>query len=163
MPHRLRLRHRRDPPQPGRLHSGIQHPLFQGYAIQSQCSYVAFTPNRPFPRPLAGPAGIRHQTDRCSVGCRRTGTVTYYVYQSCAGFLINNTADSLAVYDFWDYGGSTQWLNGNCIVQKQATIGTCIFSDTFGPSFQSSVYIRFVCPSPFFPPLTDETRPALSL
>jgi len=76
-------------------------------------------------------------------------TVTYYVYQSCAGFLINNTADSLAVYDFWDYGGSTQWLNGNCIVQKQAAIGTCIFSDTFGPSFQSSVYISVSHPSYF--------------
>jgi len=89
---------------------------------------------------------LYNKAEKFSLGPR---TVTYYVYQTCAGFLVNNTSGATVVYDFWDYGGSAQWLNGECIVNNQAAIGTCVFKDMFGGAFESSVYISVNHPSYF--------------
>jgi hypothetical protein len=84
--------------------------------------------------------------------------VTYYLYNSCASFLVNNTPDTEVVYDHWDFGGTTEWLKGRCIIEQRTSVGMCVFADAFGSDAGTSVYVSFV--PPFFLP-TGETQPGL--
>jgi len=56
----------------------------------------------------------------------RPYTFVSWSYNSCSALFINNSRDVIT-YDQWDYGGVTEWLNGDCI-GGGANIGTCLFS-----------------------------------
>lgn len=42
------------------------------------------------------------------------------------------------VYDYWDLGGTGQWLNGDCVL-KGATVGVCLYSG-IGSTVHDGVY-----------------------
>ena len=63
-----------------------------------------------------------------------------FTEKTCTAVIINTTNDTL-VYDHWDLGGTTQWLNGACI-QNNAEVGMC----EFGGSLENGVWIKFVIP-----------------
>jgi hypothetical protein len=73
------------------------------------------------------------------VGYRHIGQMTYYAQQNCGTFFINNTPGTVT-YDYWDFGGTTQWLNGACFIGKHNNFGGC----SFGVGFESSAYIASV-------------------
>ena len=65
--------------------------------------------------------------------------MSIHVYENCGAFFVNNSPDTVT-YDFWDFGGTTQWLTGNCFIGKSNNFGGC----SFGMNFESSAYIAFV-------------------
>ena len=74
--------------------------------------------------------------------------------QTCGAALVNNSPDTVT-YNFFTFGGTTQWLNGNCIMQNGVAGGKCIFQDDAqNDPPPPDIYVAFVVP--FFL-LTSET------
>jgi len=74
-------------------------------------------------------------------------TVQYYMFGGCATFFVNNTPNTTAVYDYWDYAGATQYVNGACLIKEKAVIGTCLFQKW--DSFKTGIYTSTNHPSYF--------------
>jgi len=66
-----------------------------------------------------------------------SGTVIWWNYNTCSAYFVNLTDDTV-VYDNWDLGGVSQYLNGFCLQQNGAAIGTCLYAPWY--SFNTGVY-----------------------
>jgi hypothetical protein len=81
-------------------------------------------------------------------------TVIWWNYNTCSAYFVNLT-DDIVVYDNWDLGisfiyslvcdsthtligGVSQYLNGFCLQQNGAAIGTCLYAPWY--SFNTGVY-----------------------
>jgi len=77
--------------------------------------------------------------------------------------------DETVTYDFWDLGGTTQYLNGFCIIKNQAKYGACKFGD-INTDINNAAFVALVIPFYFrsqvklnrISPLALSTRPTLA-
>ena len=77
---------------------------------------------------------------------------------SCGVWFINHTDDTI-VYNHWELGGVTQWLNGVCF-QNNKQFGACKFEDHEG---NGGVVAAIMFVVPFLYLLMGETQPAFLL
>ena len=85
-------------------------------------------------------------------------------WDDCAAQFVNPLNDDV-IYNWGDFAGTMQWLNGACI-QNGMNIGTCVF----GSALSNPAYIMFVGLFLFssqvklnqISPLVSLTRPTLA-
>jgi len=53
-----------------------------------------------------------------------------------------NRKDYIVTYDYLDFGGTTQWLNGECIQNQGMNVGNC----RFGSADVDAPIVMFVVP-----------------
>jgi hypothetical protein len=68
-------------------------------------------------------------------------------FGDCAAFFVNNS-DQTLVYDHWDMGGTAQWLNGNCLINNNATVGVCRYNSV-GSGYSDGAYTSVNNPNYF--------------
>jgi len=105
----------------------------QGRFCASQCAYQNFTHADPNDCKNVY-QGIYSTTGVFTLPAKQAMTVNS---GNCAVVIINNS-DQDIVYDYWDFAGTGQWLNGDCVVNG-ATIGICLYSG-IGSTVRDGIY-----------------------
>jgi len=65
--------------------------------------------------------------------------VKFVRFNICATQFVNDLDESV-IYDFNDFGGTVEWLSGECVERQGQNIGSCIF----GSALANPAYIVFV-------------------
>jgi hypothetical protein len=52
----------------------------------------------------------------------------------------------IIAYDYWDAGGTGQWLNWDCLMEQDATVGVCQYAG-IGTNTTNGVWTAICAPS----------------
>lgn len=96
--------------------------------------------------------------DECDAAQAISATIN-----SCSIWVVNHSANNISksfphllhmcvltcidlAYDYWDAGGTGQWLNWDCLIQQQATVGVCQY-EGIGTNTTNGVWTAICAPT----------------